>query len=187
MLHGTGLEFPTAGGVEAGEPAVPSPVTLDDGLFTYKKNPGEGKCCVRGCRNDAKSSRKKSGDRWYCAKHWQQRWRLKSPKRSAYRTLADHAKARGIKFTLTYDYYCGMMDVVGYWDHKAESRGEVLSIDRVDATKGYEPGNVRVVSISLNSSKGNRERFLPAHVQAVLERKRAKAAEKLEEPADCPF
>jgi hypothetical protein len=94
---------------------------------------------------------------------------MKSPKRSAYSTLRDHAKGRGIKFTISYDYFLGLTDGLGYWSGEG-----VPTIDRVKATRGYEPGNLTVISLNENVRKGNRERHLPEHVQAILERKRAR-------------
>lgn len=163
-----------------------------EGLFTLKKQPGDGMCCVQGCRNRS-APRRKVGATQLCDRHWQQRWRMLNPKRSAYTALRDHAKARGIEFTLTYDYFLGLTDAYGYFEHQADSHGDVLSIDRVDATRGYLPGNVRIVTVSENALKGNRERFLPEHVQAVLDRKRARMTERTEGPDDpddpdvCPF
>lgn len=151
-----------------------------------KQNPGEGLCLVKGCRNCA--GVKKAG---LCDRHHQQRFRMKSPKKSAFATLRDHAKGRGIEFNLTYDYFTGLCDCAGYWDLRAESRGEWASIDRVDGTKGYVMGNLRVITHAHNSAKSNRERYLPAHVQSIIERKRNRArehpalADEMED--DCPF
>lgn len=157
-----------------------------EGLFVLKAKPGEGLCCVKGCRKDIGRSDKLG----LCHAHYQYRWRMRNKKPSAYATLKTHAVARGLKFTISYDYFCGLMDCAGYWDHEAESRGEWLSIDRVDATRGYEPGNLRVITHSENAAKGMREKFLPAHVQSILERKRARAEKKLSPGPDvdrCPF
>lgn len=143
-----------------------------EGLFELKKCPGEGFCLVARCRKAC--GKKKAG---LCDAHHQYRWRMRSPKRSAYSTLRDHAIKRGLAFTISYEYFLGMLDCAAYWDHAAESRGEALSIDRVLATEGYIPGNLRVISISLNSFKSNRERYLPDHIQAVIARKRARAKE----------
>lgn len=145
---------------------------LSEGLFELKKTPGEGFCLVRGCRCNSVT-----GKMGLCHRHWQYRWRMKSRKRSAYATLRDHAKARGLEFNLTYDYFLGLTDCAGFWDHRAESRGEWATIDRVDPTKGYVQGNLRVITHSMNAVKSNRERFLPAHVQSIIERKRVKTKE----------
>lgn len=137
---------------------------LSEGLFTLKQKPGAGLCVVKGCRKEAQS-RKLS----LCHCHFQHRWRMKSPKRSAYSTLRDHAKARGLTFTISYDYFLGVTDALGYWSGEG-----VPTIDRVKPEKGYEPGNITVISLSENVTKGNRERHLPASVQAILERKRVR-------------
>ena len=94
---------------------------------------------------------------------------VKKKKTADYCTLRDHARARGIEFKITLDYWRGLVDAFGYYQKRED---EVLSIDRVDATKGYIEGNIRVVSVSLNSYKSNKEKYLPEHVQHMLERKR---------------
>jgi len=155
---------------------------LSEGLFTLKQNPGKGLCMVKGCRKDA--HHRKQG---LCHAHWQYRWRMQSPKRSAYSTLRDHAKARGLAFTISYDYFLGVTDALGYWLGDG-----VPTIDRVKPELGYEPGNIAVLSLSENVSKGNRERHLPAAVQAILERKRARMSGATVNPFErdedaCPF
>ena len=154
-----------------------------EGLFTLKAKPGPGFCLVKGCRKS--SDPKKVG---LCHCHHQYRWRMKSPKRSAFSTLRDHAKGRGIAFTISYDYFLGLTDALAWWDHAAESRGEALSIDRIDITKGYVFGNIRVLTVSENAAAGNRERFLPETVRAILARKRERAMGfKGRSEDDCPF
>lgn len=160
-----------------------------EGIFQLKQRPGAGLCPVRGCRNCIGKS--KAG---LCDKHYQQRWRMRDKKRSAYTALRDNAKHRGIKFTISYDYWLGLTDAFRFFDHTAETHGEKLSIDRIDATRGYEPGNVTIITVAENTGKGNAERHLPAYVQAILERKRARAQQQqvAEVPEDedewrCPF
>lgn len=145
---------------------------LAEGLFDLKQKPGSGMCLVLRCRKEADP--KKVG---LCHCHYQHRWRMRSPKRSAYATLRDHAKARGLAFTISHDYLLGLMDAYAYFDHAAESRGEYPSLDRIKAERGYEPGNIRIITVSQNTAKSNRERHLPAHVQSILDRKRARAKE----------
>lgn len=139
-----------------------------EGLFTLKKNPGAGLCGVKGCRKDAPRM-------GLCHAHRQYRWRMQNKKQSAFSSLRDHALSRGIRFTLDYQYFLGLTDALGYFDPKAESRGEWLSIDRIDVTRGYEPGNLRIVTHSENVIKGHRERHLPEAVQSMIARKRARA------------
>lgn len=143
---------------------------IEEGIFTLKGKPGPGLCMVSGCRNECHPKKMS-----LCHKHFQHRWRTLSRKPSAFATLRDHAKARGLEFNLSYDYFLGMTDCAGFWDMQAESRGEWATLDRVDGTKGYVMGNVRVITHAHNAAKSNRERHLPAHVQSILDRKRERA------------
>ena len=59
-----------------------------------------------------------------------------------------------------------------------------MTLDRIDASKGYTHGNVKLLTMSENSAKSNKERYLHAVVQDVLRRKREKLAKRLE-PAIC--
>jgi hypothetical protein len=51
----------------------------------------------------------------------------------------------------------------------ADRRG-TYHIDRIDATKGYELANLRVLSASKNVAKGNRERLTPEYGRAKQQR-----------------
>lgn len=143
-----------------------------EGLLELKARPGEGLCLVKWCRKEGQPN--KTG---LCHGHHQARWRMKNPKRSLYRMWKDHAVARKIPFTLSADYAAGLVDAYCFFDHTAESRGETLSLDRIDASQGYRAGNVRIITQSQNAAKSQRERHLPEHIHAMLERKRAKAME----------
>jgi hypothetical protein len=160
-----------------------------EGLFKIKAGGNPDCCLVKGCRNAAvlpKSS--------LCHRHFQIRWRNKDPKKSAFRALKDHALERNIPFDLTPCYFAGLTDAFAYYDHEAESRGQVLTIDRVFADRGYTEGNCRVITHSQNASKLHKEKFLPEVVQAMLQRKRNEVKHKFEElerrmagNSDCPF
>jgi hypothetical protein len=142
----------------------PSARMLEEAFFEFKKQAGEGLCWVKGCRNMAKP------DRCLCAKHQMQRWRSKDRVTADYCNLRDHAKARNIEFSITPDYWRGITDAFGLYATGAS--GETLTVDRVDASRGYVVGNLRIVSLSVNAAKSNRERYLPEHVQAMLDRRR---------------
>ena len=121
--------------------------------------------------------------------HYQQKWRTNNPKQYAFRNLKDSALRRNLEFNLSFDYFRGLADGMQYFDRVCEQRGEVATIDRVDASKGYIEGNVQVISLSENVVKGNKERYLPEYVQALMERRRLEELESLPEPEDdnCPF
>lgn len=147
---------------------------LDEGMFELKADPGPGMCCVKGCRKKH-IDRKRGGTLFLCSKHYQHRWRQRSPKQSAYHTLKMHAKQRHLEFNLTYDYFCALLDVAGHLFPAPGDFKDKITIDRVEASKGYVMGNLTVKTHSANVAKGNRERFLPENVQDVLRRKREKA------------
>lgn len=149
---------------------------IAEGLFSIKKKPGPGLCMVQGCRKDLKATHATLG---LCSAHFQQRWRHFNARPAAYNMLRDHAKGRGIPFLITIDYFLGLADAYAFFDHEAESRGETLSIDRVDSTKGYEPRNLRIITQSQNAAREGRERFLPPEVRNYLAKKRAKAKEAM--------
>lgn len=149
-----------------------------------KGGKGSHLCPVFGCRN------KRNGHKTLCAKHYMTWWRHSNPEKAAYANLRHHAGQRGIEFTISYDYWLGLTDGFAYFEHSSDTFGGFLSIDRREASKGYVPGNLRIITVSENVAKGNRERFLPENVQALLERNRLRLREEPEPEMaeeDCPF
>lgn len=146
----------------------PSKRLVKEGFFLFKKTATEGLCWVRGCKNKA------CDDRAICKMHQMRRWRTLHKPTADYCELRVRAKKRGISFTITPDYWRGVIDAYCFYESD-----EPLTIDRVNPTSGYEPGNIRVISKSENSKKSCRERFLPEHVQHMIERKRNKIREEL--------
>lgn len=144
--------------------------------YEVKTKPRKGTCPVVRCRRP--SSERHCG---LCVAHYMLRWRKENPERAAYNTLRDHAKDRKLEFTLSFDYFCGLAHALRYTENSGTFRG-MLTIDRVDPTKGYVPGNLRVISVEENTAKGNRERYLPEHVQAILARSRGETTEPEREP-----
>ena len=106
-------------------------------------------------------------------------WRKRNPKRAAYCTLKDHAKARLIEVHLTYEEFCYVINETEYIERSGRRRHE-LQLDRIDATSPYSVDNVRVVTCSENASKSNYERQTDAHKLDMVRR-----YEKIDEL--CPF
>ena len=140
----------------------PSKKILEEGFYEFKKSAGKGLCWVKGCRNFSRD------DRCMCHMHMQRRWRAKNEVQADYANLKSHAKSRGLDFDLSPDYWRGLTDAFNYYG----KRDETPTIDRIDPTKGYVEGNLRVISLSENAAKGIRESYLPEHIQSMLDRKR---------------
>lgn len=133
------------------------------------------KCETRYCRGVAT----KSGRSPYCAKCRSSRWRAKHPITAHFHDLRNRAKQRGHEFTLTLADYEQFWHSSGY----AEKHGKTaasLSIDRIDPSKGYIPGNVRAITLSENS----RRQFVPyfknkAQEEAAIAEAQAHVSEAL--------
>jgi len=121
-------------------------------------------CPVKGCRKHRTEGRR------VCIMHYMRWWRFSNPDKAAFYNLKGHARDRKIPFTLTYDEFLDLYVSVAAFDG-------IPSFDRIDACRGYENGNVAVVSIGDNVAKGNRERKLPEHVQEMIRRARESAEE----------
>lgn len=159
----------------------PSKALISEGFFEFKKNSSEGLCWVKGC------SRLSRADRCLCHMHEMRRWRAKNKKTADYCTLRDHSRARGIPFQITLDYWRGLTDAFGFYEAHEDV---VLTIDRINPMRGYVEGNIRVVTVSVNVYKSHKERYLPEHVQHMLERRREQLQQENEEylamdPSDC--
>lgn len=141
--------------------------------FSLKSSPGSGRCWVRHCRNTHAGDKKKVGEVRFCHRCWQKRWRLRDYKQAAYRTLRDHAVARGIGFSLTFARFQQITDAADYWDHDPATDADRLTVDRKDMAGDYSDDNVRIIRKGLNSALANKERWLPENVRAILARKRA--------------
>jgi hypothetical protein len=68
-----------------------------------------------------------------------------------------NAKRRGIVWTLTLEEYTEIVQQQNYMDNKGCER-HCLHLDRIDHTKGYEVGNLQIITCSENVVKGNQER-----------------------------
>lgn len=73
------------------------------------------------------------------------------------------AKKKGLKFTITrkdivLPEYCPVLDIkIGFYKGK-KNRDSTMSLDRIDNSKGYVPGNVEVISFRANRLKNDATR-----------------------------
>jgi hypothetical protein len=83
--------------------------------------------------------------------------RAKYPELSAYREVKYHAKKRGIRFSMTLEWFKQLCASTKYIELKGRGADD-LTLDRKIPMLGYVDGNVEVVPKHINSSKGVKER-----------------------------
>lgn len=79
-------------------------------------------------------------------------WRRNNPFKYAYQTLKDNAKRREKGFSLTLDEFKGFCLETGYMVLKGIN-AEDATIDRIDESKGYELGNIRLLTVQDNAAR----------------------------------
>lgn len=72
--------------------------------------------------------------------------------RAAFAALRDHARGRGIEFTITFAEFEAFAVQSEYIEKKGNHR-EGLTVDRIDNLKGYVPGNIQPMTRARNSEK----------------------------------
>jgi hypothetical protein len=101
---------------------------------------------------------------------YQKNWRERDPRNAMLTKARATAKARGLEFTITYtdlDWptFCPVLGIELAYRGRGERRDDYPSFDRLDPSKGYLPGNVRVISWRANRIKWN---CTVAELEAVL-------------------
>ena len=104
------------------------------------------RCASPNCLNDA------APENTFCYKCILRKWRANNPVRTAYNTLRDNAKRRGKVFTLTFEYFEEFCRANNYVERRGNG-SEDLTIDRIDPHRGYEPGNIQVLTRADNNRK----------------------------------
>lgn len=93
----------------------------------------------------------------------------RSMQRRLYENAKNRAKKKGWTFTITIDdiivpSYCPVFDVPFVWGEGLNDYSP--SIDRIDASKGYERGNICIISTLANRIKSN---ATPEQIQRVAD------------------
>lgn len=80
-------------------------------------------------------------------RHWQ-----KYPEKAVYNHLCTNAKRRDIKCTISFEDF---MEVITgtFYMLKRGLNSDSLTIDRIDPNKGYEKGNLQVITLRENVKK----------------------------------
>lgn len=102
------------------------------------------KCRTKFCRGRTFPT----GRSPYCSKCRARRWKANHPVSYAFAKLKFRAKERGHTFTLTLADFTALWNA-GLGENRGRN-GHCHSIDRIDPIKGYEPGNVQILTVSEN-------------------------------------
>lgn len=108
------------------------------------------KCIEKGCRKEAKK-----GSR--CSNCQDKIWRKNNPLKYAFKNWRNNAKRRGIKFEISFEYFCEFAEKT----QLLKNRGiyaESWHIDKIIDELGYVEGNLQVLTNSENASKENARR-----------------------------
>jgi len=119
-------------------------------LSSYYTDQGLRYCSTQTCVNFAS---KRSN---YCSKCATRRYRENNPVEYTLNKLRNNAKRRGIFFSLTLPWFRKFCKETGYIEGKGLNP-DSLTIDRIDATLGYIPGNIQVMTLVDNARKGRYE------------------------------
>lgn len=111
-----------------------------------------GICIAHGCGRPGEKHNKRKKRNLLCTKHRHLEQTTKHPCRTAYRKLKSNAKRREKEFTITYEYFEEWCNRTGYLKHKGRGKG-YATIDREDDSKGYVPGNLKIMEHSCNCRK----------------------------------
>jgi hypothetical protein len=115
-------------------------------MFLIIKNKDPKLCCAYRCKN-----RRQKRDR-FCSKHRKRYKKETNPEAYHFDILRSNAKRRGKDFKLTLEEFKLFCEDTSYLKLKGRS-AKSASIDRIDPEKGYEYGNIQVLTLAENSAK----------------------------------
>lgn len=118
-----------------------------------------GVCKTRRCKGKPRDLRTHPNSHQHCGSCAKKLWRMRNPVSAAYDNLRASARKRKIPFTLTLSEWRDFILPTRYMDESGCERFR-LHVDRLDVTRGYEKGNLQILTCSENVAKGNRERHV---------------------------
>lgn len=127
-------------------------------LQTIKKKRERGICLTPNCRKMARKQKR------YCNTCRSRMY--DNPLKVLFWNLKKSAKRRGKEFALAFEDFKNMAVKSGY--DLLHGRGASdLHVDRIDASQGYVPGNVQVITASENTRKSwtDRTGWTPPHLR----------------------
>lgn len=120
--------------------------------ITQENKKKKGLCITLYCRK----TRPRGSNYCYCC-IWR-RLKERDYVRYVFYYTRSNAKRRGKEFSLTINQFREFCKSTGYIEGKGRFKNN-LSIDRIDNSQGYHADNIRVLTISENSSKGVTEDY----------------------------
>jgi len=109
------------------------------------------KCKTKFCRNE------RAPGRTLCYKCKSRREKEINPIGYYYHRLRCRARRREKEFTLTKEEFRRFCEETNYLELKGNHWNK-MTIDRIDHLRGYSYDNIRMISMSENSIKGNHEK-----------------------------
>ena len=142
--------------------------TYFDGMYSFDEAAGlwvpnmakEKKyplCQTQNCEKDSEKARG-TGRGLQCGSCRVRLWRANNPIKAVYNAVKNKARRRCIPFTLTLKHFTGICEATGYHFTRGREVG-CFHLDRIDAMKGYEDGNVQVLTSEENARKSHTEYY----------------------------
>lgn len=132
------------------------------------------KCETFNCRNSRGKQRR------LCYSCTKKKYADKNPVKYAYQVLRGNAKRRGHKFTITLQEFIRFCVKTKILMGRGRTK-DCYSIDRIDESKGYEPGNMQILTVSENRLKYTK------HVKYDWETRHGSTVKVFESKEDLPF
>ena len=118
-------------------------------IIPHKKK--KGLCVAHGCGNDhAKKNR-------FCPKHAHRFQKYRNPYNYTFNQKKNRAKERGTEWKLTLEEFIEFCEANNYMNEKGRT-ANAASIDRKNAKKGYEKGNLQILTLAENTAKMHEDR-----------------------------
>jgi len=106
----------------------------------------KGLCVAYGCKN------KHTPKNRFCAKHNHRYQKFKDPVRYCFNRKKNNARTTRIEWKLTLEEFREFCEEHNYLERTGKLATSA-SIDRIDPGKGYEKGNLQILSLADNNRK----------------------------------
>lgn len=123
-------------------------------------------CTAEGCDRSKEVRRGRINGR-FCTLHANRHRRMTDPARVYWHNLKQSAKRRRIGFELSLADWCAWVEQVRFFERREgiETRGDRLSVDRIDPAGPYALHNIRAIPMRENSRAQHTAR--PVYVRGV--------------------